>query len=162
MEENGWRRNTKPLNLIDGDEQYPYLYIPNKLKQTGKVQGTSPGTISSVGILTGGTNYRVDDKLVFDNTDTNGSNVSARVSKVGGREVNSVSVASTTVEGLEIFPNSDSEYVLYAATPHNLTDQDAIISLVYQQLQFKLKVMVRLVFHQTDCLLQALERQQLQ
>ena len=126
MEENGWRRNTKPLNLIDGDEQYPYLYIPNKLKQTGKVQGTSPGTISSVGILTGGTNYRVDDKLVFDNTDTNGSNVSARVSKVGGREVNSVSVASTTVEGLEIFPNSDSEYVLYAATPHNLTDQDAI------------------------------------
>ena len=126
LEENGWRRNTKPLNLIDGDEQYPYLYIPNKVKQTGKVQGTSPGTISSVGILTGGTNYRVDDKLVFDNTDTNGSNVSARVSKVGGREVNSVSVASTTVEGLEIFPNSDSEYVLYAATPHNLTDQDVI------------------------------------
>ena len=54
LEENGWRRNTKPLNLIDGDEQYPYLYIPNKLKQTGKV--LEPGTISSVGILTGGTN----------------------------------------------------------------------------------------------------------
>ena len=126
LEENGWRRNTKPLNLIDGDSEYPYLYIPNKLKQTGKVQGTSPGTISSVGILTGGTNYRVNDKLVFDNTGTNGTNVTARVSKVGGRRVNSVSVASTIVEGLEIFPNSESEYILYAATPHNLNDQDAI------------------------------------
>ena len=126
LEENGWRRNTKPLNLVHGDTQYPYLYIPNHLKQTGKVQGTSPGTISSVGILTGGTEYRVGDKLVFDNVGTGGYNVSARVSKVEGKNVNYVSVASTVVEGLEIFPNGETEYVLYAANPHKLNDQDAI------------------------------------
>lgn len=126
LEKNGWRRNTKPLNLIDGDSEYPYLYIPNKLKQTGKVQGTSPGEVKSVKVLSGGTGYRVNDKLVFDNTGTSGNNVTARVSKVEGREVNSVSVATTTIEGLEIFPNSDTEYVLYAVNPHNLNDQDAI------------------------------------
>ena len=126
LEENGWRRNTKPLNLIDGDNQYPYLYIPNKLKQTGRVQGTSPGTISSVGILTGGTEYRVNDKLVFDNSGTGGNNVSALVSKVGGRVVNQVSVASTVIEGLEIFPIANSTYVLYSPNPHKLSDEDVV------------------------------------
>ena len=126
LEENGWRRNTKPLNLMDDDSQYPYLYIPNHLKQTGKVQGTSPGEISSVGILTGGTEYRVGDKLVFDNVGTSGYNVTAKVSKVEGRKVNSVSVASTTVEGLEIFPAGQDSYVLYSENPHKFNDQDVI------------------------------------
>ena len=32
---NGWKRNTSPYNLIEDDLEYPYVYIPNKLNQTG-------------------------------------------------------------------------------------------------------------------------------
>lgn len=126
LEENGWRRNTKPLNLIDGDSQYPYLYIPNNLKQTGKVRGISPGEISSVGILTGGTEYRINDKLIFDNEGTSGYNVLAKVSRVEGRSVNQVSVASSLIEGLEIAPFGEDQYILYAENPHNFNDKDVV------------------------------------
>ena len=37
FEENGLRRNTDPLNLMEGNREYPYVYIPNKLNQTAKI-----------------------------------------------------------------------------------------------------------------------------
>ena len=37
FEENGLRRNTNPLNLIEGNREYPYMFIPNKLNQTAKI-----------------------------------------------------------------------------------------------------------------------------
>jgi hypothetical protein len=43
LENNGWRRNTQPLNLIEEDLEYPYLFIPNKFNQTAKVAAVTPG-----------------------------------------------------------------------------------------------------------------------
>ena len=71
-EENGLRRNTNPLNLISEDREYPYLFIPNKLDQTAKINAVAPGTIDSIGIITAGTGYRVGDTLNFNNDGTGG------------------------------------------------------------------------------------------
>ena len=49
---NDLRRNTEPLNLIEGDSEYPYINIPNKLNQTANITAVAPGTVNSIGIVT--------------------------------------------------------------------------------------------------------------
>ena len=55
---------------MKGNREYPYVFIPNKLNQTAKINAAAPGTIDSIGILTGGTGYRVGDTLNFNNDGT--------------------------------------------------------------------------------------------
>jgi len=125
--ENGWRRNTQPLNLIEGESEYPYLYIPNKFDQTAIVSSTTPGTIASVGIVTGGNEYRINDELVFDNSGTQGHGAFAKVSRLKGRSVTNISVASSIIENVEIYPgNVRGEYLIFANNPHNLNNLDIV------------------------------------
>ena len=45
LQNSGWNRNTNPYNLIEGDTEYDYLYIPNKLSQTIDIKSVTPGTV---------------------------------------------------------------------------------------------------------------------
>ena len=47
------------------------MNIPNKLNQTAEITGTNPGVVGGVGIITGGTGYKVES-ITFDNTNTGG------------------------------------------------------------------------------------------
>ena len=58
-----------------------------------------------------GINYQVNDRLVFDNTDTDGAGVSARVSRIKGE-----TPSSYTFENI----GGDNYGVLQTTTPHNL------------------------------------------
>ena len=125
--QNGWRRNTTPYNLIESDIEYPYINIPNKLSQTSTVKYVSPGKVENIGIVTGGIGYRVGDPLVFDNTDTRGIGVKAKVSRVHGKSISNISVASTTITDLQVEPSgSNDEIVLIANAPHNIANNDNI------------------------------------
>ena len=62
-------RNTEKYNL----EDYPCIPSSAKTKVSiAKINNTQKGSIDSVKIVEGGTNYNVGDKLVFDNSNTNG------------------------------------------------------------------------------------------
>ena len=58
--------------------EYSYFYVPNKLNQTATVTATAPGIIDSVGIVTGGSEYRINEVLEFNNNGTQGQGVSAK------------------------------------------------------------------------------------
>jgi len=125
--EDEYRRNTHPYNLIEDDTEYPYIFIPNNLSQTSEITASSRGTITSVGIVTGGTEYRMNETLVFDNTGTGGEGVFAKVSRLEGFPVTSVSVATSSIENLEIYPGgAKGEYILYADKPHNFKNFDIV------------------------------------
>jgi len=127
LNQTNWRRNSNPLNLIDGEVTYDYLQIPNKLSQTVDVSATSPGYVDSLGISTGGNNYKVNDKVVFDNTNTRGSGASARVSRILGKSVTNVSAATSTIDNVEIYPNSNKgDYIVFSDNPHNFVNRDLI------------------------------------
>ena len=127
LQNSAWLRNIDPYNLIEGDLEYEYLPIPNHLKQTIDIKAVSPGVVETVGINTGGYLYRVGDKVEFNNTGTSGSGLDVRVSKVLGKTVNSVSVASSTITGVEIYPsNTKGEYRILSSSPHNFVDQDIV------------------------------------
>ena len=122
-----WRRNTEPLNVIEDDLEYSYFYVPNKLNQTATIEATSFGVIDSVGIVTGGSNYRVNETLVFNNDGTQGQGVAAKVTRVKGKSVNNISVASSIIEGVEIYPGqTKGEYLVFSDNPHNFEPLDVI------------------------------------
>ena len=124
---NDWRRNTQPLNVIEDELEYPYFYIPNKLDQTATVTATSFGIVDSVGIVTGGSEYRINETLEFNNNGTQGQGVAAKVTRIKGRSVNSISVASSIIEGVEIYPGqSKGEYLVFSDNPHNFEPLDTI------------------------------------
>jgi len=131
LNKTNWVRNTKPYNLLLNREQYAYISIPNLLDQTIDVRSVTPGSISDVGISTGGNNYKVNDQLVFNNLDENnnqrGFGASAKVSRIAGKSVNSVSVATSTLYEVEFYPSGNKgESVAFVKNPHNLIDYDVV------------------------------------
>ena len=113
-EESTWNtsfyRNTAPYNLIEGDEQYQYMPLPNKLKQHIDLKGVAPGVVESIGITTGGKNYRVGDSIVFNNEGTSGGKAASSVSRLVGKDVTGVSVATSSISGLEVYPGPQKGY----------------------------------------------------
>lgn len=131
LNKTNWIRNTYPYNIIENESTYEYITIPNKLNQTIDVVGVSPGYIESIGILTGGNNYRVNDPLSFNNLDYDanirGNSASAVVSKLLGKSITNISVASSTLNNVEFYPiGNKGEYVTYTENPHNFSNFDLI------------------------------------
>jgi len=129
VEANNWLRNTKYYNLEETEISYDYIESPFRLNsnQLSKVTFATPGTVDNVGIITGGTNYKVGDSLIFNNTDTSGYNADVRVSKVGGKSVSSISCATTSISSVEVIPTGKTgEYSFSASSPHELLNKELV------------------------------------
>ena len=127
LTDSGWSRNTYFYNLIEGNLEYEYVYIPDKLKQTLDVKTGSPGTIDKIGITTAGELYQVGDKVVFDNTGTRGNRAAAKVSLVHGKPLSNISVATSSVTSIEIYPSKQKgEYILWSTKPHQFKTKDLV------------------------------------
>jgi hypothetical protein len=128
LQNSGWNRNTNSYNLIEDDTEYDYVYIPNKLSQTIDITSVTPGTVEKVGIETGGVLYQIGDNLIFDNADTSGVGAVAKVSNIEGKAVNTVSVATSTISGVEVYPAAIAgEYILSSDNPHNYKNKDGLV-----------------------------------
>ena len=124
LEKTDWVRNTTPYNLHEPGIDYGYISLPNDLKQTANITGVGPGKIDSIGIETGGIGYQVGDRVVFDNTGTNGSGASVRVTSIEGKEFDNISVASSIITGAEIYPSNS--YEIRTSSPHNFVNGDLV------------------------------------
>ena len=127
LNKTNWSRNTSYFNLINENASYDYLPIPNLLNQTVDIKYASPGFIENIGIVTGGNNYKVNDSVVFNESGTSGYNVSVRVSRLEGKTINSVSVATSTISSVEIYPtNNTGSITIFSPNPHNYSNKDII------------------------------------
>jgi hypothetical protein len=128
LNQTSFSRNTNPYNLIENDVPYAYLDIPNLLNQTADIKYATPGSIEKIDIVSGGSGYKIGDKLVFDNASTDGSNASAEVERIFGRSVNSISVATTSISNVEFYPiTSQGNFLVFSENPHNFTNSDLIV-----------------------------------
>jgi len=126
INETNWIRNTTPYNITNSNSGYRFLYDPNKVReQVSHVKSVSSGTINSVGILTGGINYQVGDKIIFKEVDLSSKKPVASVSLIKGKAVSSVSVASSELTNLEFYPSSNG-YVAFSTTPHYFNNRDTV------------------------------------
>ena len=80
-----------------------------------------------IGISSAGIDYRVGDQVVFDNSNTKGEGLSAKVSHLKGRTVNNISVATSTLSNVEIYSGDvNGEYVIYNDKPHNFLNFNVV------------------------------------
>ena len=124
-----WIRNTKEYHTNDVKSGYDYIFNSNKVKeQTLEVTGTEDGQVNSVGVVTGGTNYKILDTVDFDNTGTGGRNADVVVSRIDGQKVNTISVSTKTFSNVEFIPQRQGRGVFLGIvdTPHNLLNRNVI------------------------------------
>ena len=123
-----WSRNTTPYNLLKDNASYAYLSLPNILNQTVDIKYASPGSVDNIGIVTGGLNYKVNDKVLFDEQETEGFGFAAKVSRIAGKSVNSISVANTTINGSEIYSLEGNKnlFFIQSNSPHSLLNRDIV------------------------------------
>jgi hypothetical protein len=121
-------RNTKPYNLNNEFSKYDFIINPNKIKkQTSVVTKVNKGSVDFIGINSAGSNYKVTNRLVFNNTDTEGQGASFEVSSVKGKPIGQISVSTTSITNVEFVPliNADpGVFVGFSTSPHTLSNFD--------------------------------------
>ena len=121
-------RNTTPYNTKSLTQRYPYFLDPTTIQDhDSTIDDVKSGKVESILIKKKGLGYKVDDRVIFDNTGTSGRGAAARVSRIEGVTVTGVSVASTQVTDVE-FSQSGRTGVLvgYATQPHNFVNNDEV------------------------------------
>ena len=119
--ENNWRRITTPYKINSKFGGYDYIFNSNNIKeQVIEITGVSKGSVDSVGILTGGLNYKVDERVVFKG-DTDGKTARGKITKIGGKTVNNVDVETTVFSDIEFLNvGAPNKFVGFMTSPHNL------------------------------------------
>ena len=121
-----WCRNTFPYNLTD-DVEYPYIYTPNELKQTGKIISTRRGTVEGIEIKSAGESYKVGDLVNFSDAGTTGFGAAGKVSLLKGRQVTSIVSNENIKSNSTIIPSPEKgNYIVESSTPHGFDDLDIV------------------------------------
>jgi hypothetical protein len=128
IESEGWLRNTNNYYTNGGNSGYDYIFNSNTQRnQSIDITATTQGTVDSIQILDPGSNYRVNDRVIFDETGTDGRNADWKVSKVNGKEVTSVSLATTVFNDVTfVSDRSTNGFIGYSSIPHDFLPNDII------------------------------------
>ena len=130
LEQNNLIRNTLKYNLISDRSDYPYVVQSHKIrKQPSIIRGTSSGSVDSINIISGGKDYKVNDKIIFNNSKTEGGFGSyAIVSEIEGKNITKIESSSKLIKNVEVIQSKDSggEYILISKDPHELQNNEII------------------------------------
>ena len=64
--------------------------------------------------------------LDFNNTNTGGDSAYAKVSKVKGKSISNISVASSSISGVEVYPKASGLYEVVCDNPHEFSNLDIV------------------------------------
>jgi len=120
-------RNTFPYRVNQNYSNNDFILESNKiLKQTALINSVSDGSIESLSVVEPGDGYSVNDYLVFDNNDTEGSGASASVNFITGKEIVKISTTSEIYENAIIKRLTENQLEVKINPYHNLLDGDTI------------------------------------
>jgi hypothetical protein len=123
----GLVRNTTPYGLTDSGITYSYLNNQNYNVGYSKIKQVSRGYVEGIDIISGGENYKVGDKIFFNNENTGGYGASAKVSEVVGAAVTSISLSKTLATNVELYPNNTTlSFTASFENPHQFKDRDIV------------------------------------
>ena len=120
-------RNTLPYKVSELSADYDFINETNDiLNQKIEVLSVTSDSIKSIEIQNGGNNYKVGDKLIFDNTDTFGSGLNVNVAAIKGKSI--VELNTSLTEYLNsIFTWESSDKIKISILPnHNLSNLDYV------------------------------------
>ena len=108
------------MGLNDQFRTYPLLEDPLTSKAKIKVYGIESSKITSVSVVDSGTEYKVNDKINF-----NDPTITASVNQVIGKPIVSVGTTNTIVDNLK-FSIIDGKVTGVSTIPHGLFDGDIV------------------------------------
>ena len=132
--ENGeWFRNTIAYHTNDDHSGYEYVFNSDKERnQSLDIVSVTKGSVESIGIVTGGNFYQVNDRVLINNEGTNGVDAQGRVERVSGVDVNYIDYETTGLENIEFGNISDLNQFIGFSTqsiPFNTADVITISGL---------------------------------
>lgn len=118
-------RNTTPYKLTTPNANYFAAPQVKETREKAEITSIYSAGISSVRIISGGQNYKVGDRIVFNNDGTSGSGADAEVSYIFGKNISSVGYSVTTFDGTE-FIYSQENVTGITSVPHKFSNGDII------------------------------------
>ena len=128
IQSDNWLRNTSTYNTNDKFSGYDYLFDSNKIKeQSINITGVLLGSLNQIGIFTGGRDYQVNDRLVFESEqDGIETGAQAKVSHIQGKEIDTITAESTQITNIEFIKNNPNQYIGFGTEPHGLKNKDIV------------------------------------
>ena len=120
-------RNTFPYKVSDNNADNDFIIETSEIiNQKSIVEGQSKGTVTGFDIVSRGNNYKVNDILNFDLTDSGGGLIS-KISKIQGKTVSNI---ETTVEEFSdaVFTlDSDNKVKITIKPQHTILNGESIV-----------------------------------
>ena len=141
-------RNIGPYYINSNKSSYDLIQSnEDKHKQEFMVSEILSSSVDQILVYSPGENYKIGDNVIFDNSDTDGTGISAEVSKLRGKDLLSIEVGISTFNDTRFFTEKNLVVGL-ANEPHNLVSGDqAIISAVtdplYSFIEGSRKILVK-------------------
>ena len=116
----GLLRNITPQNSSTEFGSYKYLFNPTEVIDIrSSVKDVTPGKVDNLVLFSGGKDFKVDDRIVFSESGGNTKRPIGRVTSIGGTDVLSVSVATSSIVNAEIVSNPQTGNVIaICSSPH--------------------------------------------
>ena len=121
-------RNTLPYKVSDEYAGNDFITESYEIKnQKSIIESVSRGSIESFDIIDGGDEYKINDHLIVDNTNTSGGGLDAIVSEIIGKEIVNLNTEVETYQNC-IFTRKDGNTVKVNILPyHNLSSGDNVV-----------------------------------
>lgn len=120
-------RNTGPYYLNSEYASYDLINkVESKYKQEFLVKQIQSSGINSVSIYDPGQDYKTGDNIIFDNSTSGGTGLSAAISRIKGKEVSNIQIGVSTFSGVT-FITKGTRVKGITGIPHNLVTNDEIL-----------------------------------
>ena len=127
LNETTWTRNTFPYSLEEDNSGYNYVKQSyREVEQESQLKFVKKGSVDSIGIVTGGQNYQVGDEIVFEKLENNSFVPSGTVTRISGQGIGTISVNTTTLNNVEFYRLSPTQFLGIHTSPHGLLNRDIV------------------------------------
>jgi hypothetical protein len=120
-------RNIGPYYINTKTSKYDLIESTDKkYKQEFIVTKTLASSVDEIQVYSPGINYKVGDNVIFNNEGTDGSGISAVVSRIRGKELQEIHVGISTFTGVK-FHTEGNNVVGVCASPHGFSSGDDVV-----------------------------------
>ena len=127
LNNSGLFRNTLPYNVNDQYAGNDFIVESNELiNQTAQIESVSRGEVTSLKIIESGDNYKVSDRLNFDESNSDGFGINAQVSELKGRQIVEINTNRITYQNVVVTRKNNKKLEFRIDPYHEFNSGDNI------------------------------------
>jgi hypothetical protein len=120
-------RNTFPYKISDKYASNDFIIESNEFSnQKSVIESVTEGSVENFDISNFGSDYKINDSLEFDNTDTSGGGLIVKVSSIKGKEIVNLNTSVQTYESVVFNWKNEGEVKAFIKPYHTLSNGDYI------------------------------------